>query len=123
VEIPFDRSRAASLREYVRVVAESKVPVAADEPTAPAEVSARAVTREDVNKLVGELFSQVTNIASIDADVELTSQGLDSLSGTELISQLETLLQVEIGPEVLFEYPLPDQFVDRVYALTAWGQN
>ena len=45
------------------------------------------------------------------------------MSGTELISQLETSLNIEIGPEILFEFPLRDQFVDEVYALTGGGMN
>jgi acyl carrier protein len=45
------------------------------------------------------------------------------MSGTELISQLEASLKIEIGPEVLFEYPLRDQFVDQVYALAAGIPN
>jgi acyl carrier protein len=38
-----------------------------------------------------------------------SDQGLDSMSGTELISQLESTLNIDIGPEFIFEYPLRDQ--------------
>jgi acyl carrier protein len=65
----------------------------------------------------------LTNIKEIDPEIELTNQGLDSMSGTELISQLETALNIEIEPEILFEYSLRDQFVNQVYALTAMGRN
>jgi hypothetical protein len=30
---------------------------------------------------------------------------------------LESSLNIEINPEILFEYPLRDQFVDVLYAL------
>jgi acyl carrier protein len=45
------------------------------------------------------------------------------MSGTELISQLEAALKIEIGPEILFEYTLRDQFVDQIYALAAGPPN
>jgi acyl carrier protein len=65
----------------------------------------------------------LTSNEKIVPEIELTSQGLDSLSGTELITQLESYLKIEIGPDILFEYPLREQFVDKVYALTAMGLN
>jgi 3-oxoacyl-(acyl-carrier-protein) synthase/acyl carrier protein len=83
----------------------------------------KAITREEIDKLVATLFFQLTSIEKIDPDIELTDQGLDSMSGTELISQMEASLKIDIGPEILFEYPLRDQFVDQVYALTYRGLN
>ena len=80
----------------------------------PAEMA--NVSREDIDALVGDLLFEVTQIQEIDPEIELTDQGLDSMSGTELISQLEKKLNIEIGPEVLFEYPLRDQLVDELYA-------
>ncbi len=80
-----------------------------------------AVTRDAIDHLVTDLFFQLTRIEAIDPEIELTDQGLDSMSGTELISKLEASLNVELGPEILFEYPLRDQFVDQVYALA--GKN
>ena len=85
--------------------------------------TAPAVTRQAVDKLVTELFFQLTSIDAIDPNIELTDQGLDSLSATELISQLEASLNIEIGPEILFEYPLRDQFVGEVSALANRGRN
>jgi acyl transferase domain-containing protein len=78
---------------------------------------ATTVTRDTVDQLVTDLFFQLTRIDAIDPAVELTDQGLDSMSGTELIAKLEASLNIELGPEILFEYPLRDQFVDQVYAL------
>jgi len=74
------------------------------------------VSREDIDALVGDLFFQLTSIQEIDPNVELTDQGLDSMSGTELISQLESTLHLDIGPEFIFDYPLRDQMVDELYA-------
>ncbi|MDJ0805111.1 MAG: phosphopantetheine-binding protein, partial [Desulfobacterales bacterium] len=74
------------------------------------------VSRENIDTLVGDLLFEVTSIQEIDPEIELTDQGLDSMSGTELISQLEKNLNLEIEPEFLFEYPLRDQMVDELYA-------
>lgn len=81
------------------------------------------VTRQDVDRLVSDLFFQLTGINEIQPDIEMTEQGLDSMSGTELISQLETSLAIEINPELLFEYPLRDQFVDEVWTLAGGNLN
>ena len=72
--------------------------------------------REDIDTLVRDLFFQLTRVQEIDPEVELTEQGLDSMSGTELISKLESTLKIDIGPEFIFEYPLRDQMVDELYA-------
>ena len=74
-------------------------------------------TREDVEKMVKDLFYKLTNIDEIDSDIELTEQGLDSMSVTALISELETSLKIEIDPDIIFEYPLPDQLIDEIHAL------
>lgn len=122
LEIPFNRERAASLGAYARLN-EQEPHQGAIAPETKTEATIRSFTRDDIDKLVGELFFQLTNIKEIDPEIELTNQGLDSMSGTELISQLETALNIEIEPEILFEYSLRDQFVNQVYALTAMGRN
>ncbi|MGD8295551.1 MAG: beta-ketoacyl synthase N-terminal-like domain-containing protein [Desulfobacterales bacterium] len=76
-----------------------------------------SLTREDVEKMVKDLFYQLTNIDTIDHDIELTEQGLDSMSVTALISQLESSLNIEIDPDIIFEYPLPDQLIDEIHSL------
>jgi acyl transferase domain-containing protein/acyl carrier protein len=116
--IPFDRQRSSSLGQYIRLQDLETFQVAI-EPEKKNEAKERAIAREDIDNLVRELFFQLTSIEEIDPEIELTNQGLDSMSGTELISQLETSFNIEIGPEILFEYPLKDQFVDQVYALAA----
>jgi len=122
LKIPFDRERALPLSHYTQVP-EADVFGAAVQPEKQSGESGKAVTREDIDNLLSELFFQLTNIREIEPEIELTNQGLDSMSGTELISQLEASLKIEIGPEVLFEYPLRDQFVDQVYALAAGIPN
>ena len=122
LEIPFDRGRSFSLNQYVRL-REPIADQAAIEPQKKNLIEAKTVSRADIDIFVGELFSQLTSNEKIVPEIELTSQGLDSLSGTELITQLESYLKIEIGPDILFEYPLREQFVDKVYALTAKGLN
>ena len=46
--------------------------------------------------------------------MELMEQGLDSMSATELIHNLEEEFNIEIGPDVLFDYPLFDQFAEEI---------
>jgi acyl carrier protein len=53
----------------------------------------------------------------IDSDIELTEQGLDSMSLTALISELESSLKIDIDPDIIFEYPLPDQLIDEIHSL------
>lgn len=122
LKIPFDRERALPLSQYIQGP-EPNALGAAVEPEKQSGELGKAVTREDIDNLLGELFFQLTTIEKIEPDIELTNQGLDSMSGTELISQLEAFLKIEIGPEVLFEYPLRNQFVDQVYALAAGLPN
>ena len=74
-------------------------------------------TREDVEKMVKDLFYKLTNIDVIDSDIELTEQGLDSMSLTALISELESSLKIDIDPDIIFEYPLPDQLIDEIHSL------
>lgn len=76
----------------------------------------KASSREDIAALVAETFYEVTNIREIDPNVELTDQGLDSLSATQMIAQLESKLGVGVDTDILFEYPLFDQMVDEIYS-------
>jgi acyl carrier protein len=57
----------------------------------------------------------LTNVSEIDPDIELTDQGLDSMSATQMIMQLESKLGIQIDTDILFEYPLYDQLVDEIY--------
>ncbi|MDA8140134.1 MAG: beta-ketoacyl synthase N-terminal-like domain-containing protein [Desulfobacteraceae bacterium] len=75
-------------------------------------------TREDIMARINALFFSLTSIETIDPQIALTEQGLDSMSITELVSQLEEELKIELDPDVVFEFPLIDQLVDQILTLT-----
>ncbi len=81
-----------------------------------AETERNRQSREVVAELVNRLFHELTNIEEIDPDVELTDQGLDSLSATQFLSQLEKELKIEIDADILYANPIYDQLVDTLYA-------
>ncbi len=76
-------------------------------------------SREDLGMMIAELFRELTNVSEIDPDIELTDQGLDSLGATQMLSQLEARLSIEIDTDILFEHPLYDQFVDEIHRMLA----
>jgi acyl transferase domain-containing protein/acyl carrier protein len=131
IDIPFDRSRSALLKEYFKLDnsdTDSKS-IALDSNHEGLEIiknegsdtpksggNNQNLTREEVQKLIQGLFFKITNIEVIEADVELTEQGLDSISVTEFISQLESSLKIDIDSDLIFEYPLPDQFIDEIHS-------
>lgn len=119
VAVPFDRENGLPLAPYLRLTdPATALPAAPTEAAADKAASGNGhVTRAKIDKLVCELFFELTSIPEIDPDIEMTEQGLDSMSGTELVAQLETSFDIEIDPDILFEFPLKDQFVDEVYAL------
>jgi acyl carrier protein len=125
IEIPFDRERAASLTPYLRLLEPAAAGTAAAQQvvTKAAEEREKIVSREDITRLVSDLFAQLTSIQEIDLDVELTDQGLDSLSGTELIAQLEKTLNIELDADILFDFPLPDQFITEVFEVAGGLRN
>lgn len=73
-------------------------------------------TREDIRVKIHALFLSLTGIETIDPDTALTEQGLDSMSITELVAQLEAELKIDIDPDVVFEHPLVDQLTDALHA-------
>lgn len=73
------------------------------------------LSRESVDATVKRLFNEVTSIEAIDRDVDLTEQGLDSMSATQFVTQLESELTISLEADVLFDYPLFDQLVDYLY--------
>ena len=124
VVVPFDRERSRSLQEYLQHDEHPDAPLdqttARQEPTVvPQEKPAvTAVTLENIGSLFNNLFFEMTRVQEIMPDVELTEQGLDSMSATELIAKLQDTLNIEIEPELLIEFPLRDQFVEEIYGLT-----
>lgn len=116
--IPFERERATPLVHYLQTS-----PQVAAEPDKGADAfgttAGAPLTRAMIDKMVGDLFFELTNVQAIDPEIELSDQGLDSMSGTELITHLESAFNIEIDPDILFEYPLRADFVDEVFALAA----
>ncbi len=110
VVVPFDRARSAALGEYVRLEAQRDAP--------PDDTAVTVVTLENIGSLFNNLFYEMTSVQEIMPDIELTDQGLDSMSATELIAKLQQTLNIEIEPELLLEFPLRDQFVEELYGLT-----
>lgn len=90
---------------------QEKLPAAQDPKT-----EGKTIDRGMIAQMVAIMFYELTNIKEIDPDVELTDQGLDSMSATQLISQLEAELKIEIDVDILFECPLYDQLVDEIHA-------
>jgi len=132
IDIPFDRSRSSALKNYFQIDAleldrrkvDSGAAAIGDAPApgTPAGFSGNngndhKLSRAELQKLIEGLFFKVTNIQSIEPDVELIEQGLDSMSLTEFISQLQTALEIEIDPDLVFEHPLPDQLIDEIHSL------
>ena len=132
LEIPFDRSKSPYLQNHyqnddpkfpyeintLNFVAQNAEAVQYEKSDMQSEFErTKKFTREDVEKMVKDLFYKLTNIDVIDSDIELTEQGLDSMSVTALISELESSLKIEIDPDIIFEYPLPDQLIDEIYSL------
>jgi len=111
VPMPFDRARAEPLGGYLAHDEAAHVEQEED--------SAETPSREEIERYVIEQFRELTGIEEIDPDIELTEQGLTSLSATALISQLDSMFRVEVDADVLFEYPLLDQFVDHLAGLVA----
>ena len=70
--------------------------------------------RGEIESLVNRLFYELTLIEKLDRDVELTDQGLDSMSATQFLTELESELHVPLDAEVLFDYPLFDQLVNHL---------
>ena len=73
------------------------------------------MSRDGLASLVRAIFYELTNVMEIDPDVELTDQGLDSMSAVQFISQLESQLKVEFDADILYDFPLYDQLVDKIH--------
>jgi acyl carrier protein len=69
------------------------------------------------------IFLELTGIASIDPEVELTNQGLDSLSATQFLTTLQDKFGVELDPDLLFDYPFIGDLVTFLKEKLAVNQN
>jgi len=132
IAIPFDRARSSFLRDYYRLVAtdsnrtgvgqdfnpnDREVKETVESVTPQTNNGNGKLSKKELQELVYGLFFKVTSIETIDPDVELIEQGLDSMSATEFITQLQASLAIELDSDLLFEHPLPDQLIDEIYAL------
>ena len=132
IVIPFDRGRSAFLRDYYRLDADDFDPNGTGPNSDPNGMAVKKpagsktqrnsngngkLSREEVQALVHGLFFKVTSIETLDPDIELIGQGLDSMSATEFLTQLQASLEIELDSDLLFEHPLPDQLVDEIYSL------
>jgi len=132
IEIQFDRTRSSVLADYYQLdhldsnrngieldsnLKSKTIAENADDEIHISQDPNNKLSREEVRNLIQGLFFKVTNIESIDPDVELIEQGMDSMSITEFISQLQSSLDIEIDPDLIFEHPLPDQLIDEIHAL------
>jgi len=109
--VPFNRQTARRLRDYY-VLDDAQ-------PAAEADTQPSPDAGADVRAAIARNFHQLTGIEEIIADVELFEQGLDSMSATELIHNLEQEFNIELDPDIFFEYPLLDQFAEAVENLVS----
>ena len=132
ITVPFDRGRSSLLKDYYQLDASrfDRNDVESDSNPNNLKVFQNAgpevqesnngkgkLSRGEVQQLIQGLFFKVTSIETIDPDVELIEQGLDSMSATEFITQLQSSLAIEIDSDLLFEHPLPDQLIDEIHSL------
>jgi acyl carrier protein len=103
---PFDRNRAVPVTGYAEREATS--------PVAPPSKQDDRRTSGDVRTFVRELFFRLTGIETVDPDIPLFEQGLDSLGAAELINAIETEYGLNLDPDILFDVPMIDGFVRAI---------
>lgn len=114
---PFNREKSLPLSSFLRISAQDTGKNTEAEPEHPeTDVS-------DIPGFITSLIFELTGMEALEPDIELLEQGLDSLSATELLSQLMETFNIEIEAEILFEYPLPDLFIQRVCELVELSEN
>jgi acyl transferase domain-containing protein/acyl carrier protein len=106
VEIPFDRHRASPLGPAVRPLQSAT--------TGPAGGPSSDASDQKVRTFILTLLFNVTGIETIDPQLALFEQGLDSMSATEMLHHIEENFNIEIEPDVLLDFPLIDQFVEEI---------
>jgi acyl transferase domain-containing protein/acyl carrier protein len=106
IAIPFDRNRALALGHYYHLD-ESK-------PAEMGEPLNLAGKEKNPKDIVTEMVLNLTGVDEIDPAEELFEQGLDSMSATELIHNLQQEFKVELDTDVLFDYPLINQLIELI---------
>jgi acyl transferase domain-containing protein/acyl carrier protein len=112
LEIPFDRARALPLKYFLP----AETPAVQDNAAERLPLAQPAGGALDIRALVTALFFKLTGIESIDPELALIEQGLDSMSATELVALLEEKLTIELDPDLFFDFPLIDQLVAALEA-------
>jgi acyl transferase domain-containing protein/acyl carrier protein len=118
---PFDKTRATPLAFYdqLQLVAETQ-------PQSPNHIiyePVEPVASKDIGEAVALIFLDLTGITSIDPEVELTNQGLDSLSATQFLTSLQDKFGVELDSDLLFDYPFIDDLVNFLKEKLAVNHN
>ena len=101
--LPFDRTRALPLSAFSGT--------GQDTPPAAAGAPRSVAQNAGIRSLIEQTFYALTNVKTIDPDVGLTDQGLDSMGATQFVATLQESLGVEVDTDLLFDYPLVDQLV------------
>ena len=111
--IPFQKERAVPLTAYFRLdeSRDDENPIDED-----AGVDSVPKSLEEIELLLKRMFFKLTAVESIEKDVDLSDQGLDSMSATEFVTQLESELNVSLDPDILFDYPLLDQLSEHLFS-------
>lgn len=124
IQIPFDRDRSVPLKAYYASSSPEPALTSVEAPVAlPAEPGV-GVIHNPIRVFIKNAFLNLTGIATIDPEIALVEQGLDSMSVTELISMLETHLQLELDPDLVFDHPFLDQFIEALEEISrAAGGN
>jgi acyl transferase domain-containing protein/acyl carrier protein len=103
--VPFDRKRALPLSAFIRAEGDGAVAVRG------AGATGNNGHDVDIRHLIEQTFATLTNVKTIDPDVGLTDQGLDSMGATQFLATLQERLGMEIESDLLFDHPLVDQLV------------
>jgi len=106
LEIPFDRNRSLSLKEFYQLNVE-QLPNTSNTPDL-------GESKLNTSKFIKNLFYNITSIEEIDPEVELIEQGIDSVAALEFITTLEQEFNIELDAEFLLDFPLIDQIITEI---------
>jgi acyl transferase domain-containing protein/aryl carrier-like protein len=107
LEIPFDRNRAVALSQYYRL----SDPADSETADRPSEFDPAEKTTADV---IRAMFMNLTGLVEVDPDEALLDQGLDSMSATEFLHNLQQEFNIELDTDVFFDYPRMEQLVGLI---------
>jgi acyl transferase domain-containing protein/acyl carrier protein len=85
----------------------------------PALPTPDTLDRATIEAMVSRVFNELTLVETIEKELELTDQGLDSMSATQFLTELESELHVSLDVDALFDYPLFDQLIEYLQSRLA----